>query len=902
MNNQSIISCKQNRVQKSLKPYNNRKRLLIFYLTYTFVFAVLFFLCFGIHLLINDKSLLHRIDSFNMHYSSYIYAGRLFKAFFKNPEIRMWEPNIGYGADILNLIGGYFTDPLYLATLWIPEKYSETVFNAIVVFRLYLTGISFSILSFKRGNRFYPTFCGMIIYTFSSCAYIGLNQSGFLIPLYIVPLLIIGADELYEKKKPTLYVILLAYYAMTSFYFVYMFAIMLVCYCLLKWILTPKANRTIKDLIGKVFMFFFYSAWSALIAAFTLVPLAFVMKEMGRLGLRRYVPVLYDFEFYKDFYQGYITSFNMLGRESMLGSSVIVFLSLIVLFMLKRKDYLRLKIEIILMTLGLLIPFVGYIFNGMNYPANRWSHFYILVLSYMTVVIIPEIPSLSKKKRLLLITVTALYFFLGMTVFNAGVSGFAVIAVFALAISVLILFLDKLPKKYYGYICIAIACISVIPPAFYKYSVTTSTSMIYLVPAGKGYSLLTEENGLRLINGLEVNDGTRYNHAETVMQYKNTSMLTGKSGTNFYFNFYNDYIDRFHQSICLNCSPCNFNYDGLDNRSELMALLGVNYYLINDEPSALPVGYEPDNALEYQQYKLLTSKYKNSLFTLFDRSVSEKEFNELSPAQKQEVLMKACVTDISSDDSNTLINNLKESEIPYAVDSCDEGVTITNNTVSVTKENTGFVLTFDKICDAELYFYIKNFDKNELYPVDYFVRINGLNDGEEISVHSTYFISASYIFHMYGGKHNWLINVGKTTTPVDQLHITFDAPGTYSFECMKLYKNDITSIEENIKGLDHGISNLELLTDKVRLDCNTKTDKYLFMAIPYSSGWKAYDNGQRVDILHGDIGFMALKLSPGNHQIELQYERPGFKAGLIISCVSLTAFIVYEVITRKKKA
>ena len=884
----------------ALKTEDKRRRLLIYYAAYTLAFAVLFFLCFGIHLLINEKSLLNYVDSFNMHYNTYIEAGRLFRAFFKSFDLQLWEPNIGYGADVFDCMGGYFIDPLYLVTLWIPEKFSEPVFNAIVVFRLYLAGISFSILSLKRGNQYYSTFSGAIVYTFSACSYIGLNQSGFIIPLYILPILIMGADELYEKKKPTLYVLLLAYFALESFYFVYMFAIMLVCYCLLKWILTPKAERTIKDLIGKIISFLLYSVWAAFIAAFSLLPVVFVMRNMGRLALRRYVPVLYDFTYYKNFYQGYITSYNMLGRDGMIGVSTVVFLSLIVLFMLNKKDYLRLKIEIILMTLGLLIPFVGYIFNGRNYPANRWSFFYILVLSYMTAVILPEIRTLSKNRKLIVVLVTALYFFLGLSVFDAGISGFAVIAAFALVLSVAMMFSGKCSKKAFQYICVAITCVSVILPAFFKYSNTTGVSMMYLVPDGKGYSLLTEDNGMVLLNELEVTDGTRYNHAKTVKHYRNTSMLTGNSGINYYYNMYNDYVDKFHQSIGLNTNPCNFNYDGLDSRSELMALMGVNYYLINDSTLTLPVGYNADNGKEYQQYKLLTSEYKNSLFTLFDKSVSEEEFYKLSPAQKQEVLMKACVIDASGNADGQVIKELESNEIGYTM-TCDDGNEVSGGIIKISKEKTGFILTFDEISDAEIYFSIQNLDKNEINPINYYVRVNGRYNGSEVPEISNYLIGATYANHMYGGKHDWMINAGKTNAPVNQLYVTFDAPGNYSFDSLKLYKRDIASIEANIAGLDHGITNAVLSTDKVSVDCNIDNDKYLLMTVPYSDGWTAYDNGEKINILHGDVGFMAFELKAGSHHIELSYEKPGIRAGAIVSVVSLAGFIAYMVIMRKKQ-
>ena len=879
----------------ALKTQDNKRRLTIYFAVYTLAFAVLFFLCFGIHLIANDKSLLNYVDSFNMHYNSYIEAGRLFRAFFKN-GLQMWEPNIGYGADIFNSIGGYFTDPLYLITLWIPEKFSEPVFNSIVVFRLYLTGISFSILALKRGHQYYATFCGAIVYTFSSCAYIGLNQSSFIVPLYILPLLVLGADELYEKKKPTLYVILLAYFAVASFYFVYMFAIMLVCYCLLKWILTNKNERTFKDLIKKICSFFIYSVWSALIAAFSLLPSVFVMRSMGRLGVRRYVPALYDFTYYKNFYQGYITSYNMLERDGMIGTSVVVFLSLIVLFTISSKELRRLKIELILMTAGLLIPFVGYIFNGRNYPANRWSFFYILVLSYMTTVILPEIPKLSRNKNLIVILVTAMYVTLGITVFDAGISGFAVIGVFALALSVLMFFSNKCKEKTYKYIAVAVTCLSVVFPAFFKYSSFTGLAMMYLVPNGQGYQMLTEDNGTVLLNELEVTDGTRYNHAKSVKQYRNTSMLTGKSGVNFYYNMYNDYVDKFHQSIGLNTNPCNFNYDGLDNRSEIMALMGVNYYLVGADTLMLPVGYDTDNGSGYEEYKLLTSGYKNSLFTLFDCSISEEEFYKLNPAERQQILMKACVTDVSAGGA---VEGIDGGELAYNI-ICDEGNEISDGVIRISEGKTGFVLTFDEISDAEIYFYVQNMDKQEINPINYFVRANGLCGGEAVPELSNFFIGATYANHMYGGKHDWMLNAGKTSSPVNQLYITFDAPGNYSFDSMKLYKRDVASIEANISGLDHGVENLVLATDKVSFNCTVSGKKYLLMTIPYSDGWTAYDNGTKIDIRHGDIGFMALELAPGSHSIELRYETPGLKAGAAVSCVALAGFVVFTVVRRKK--
>ena len=65
----------------------------------------------------------------------------------------------------------------------------------------------------------------------------------------------------------------------------------------------------------------------------------------------------------------------------------------------------------------------------------------------------------------------------------------------------------------------------------------------------------------------------------------------------------------------------------------------------------------------------------------------------------------------------------------------------------------------------------------------------------------------------------------------------------------------------------------------------------LLISIPYSKGWRAYVNKEPVEILKGNISFLALPLDVGNHEIVLEYETPYLKAGAIISAISFTIFI-----------
>ncbi len=56
-------------------------------------------------------------------------------------------------------------------------------------------------------------------------------------------------------------------------------------------------------------------------------------------------------------------------------------------------------------------------------------------------------------------------------------------------------------------------------------------------------------------------------------------------------------------------------------------------------------------------------------------------------------------------------------------------------------------------------------------------------------------------------------------------------------------------------------------------------DGVLFLAIPYEAGWETFVDGQRVEYLLADRGFMGIPLQKGSHEVICRYHAPGFAAG-----------------------
>ena len=72
------------------------------------------------------------------------------------------------------------------------------------------------------------------------------------------------------------------------------------------------------------------------------------------------------------------------------------------------------------------------------------------------------------------------------------------------------------------------------------------------------------------------------------------------------------------------------------------------------------------------------------------------------------------------------------------------------------------------------------------------------------------------------------------------------------------------------------------------------------LSVPYSSGWRCFIDGKEAELLQGNIMYMGVLVPEGTHRVELQYETPYLKAGLLISIVGFGLFVLFLVFEKKK--
>ena len=154
---------------------------------YSICFLVFAFFCVIIFFLFDKKSMMDTGDGLWQHYVYFIASGQLIRAFFKNIfvdhvfELPMWNMTMGMGSDqLISTVAAnnFLFDPLYWVSAITPAKYSEYVFNIIVVLKLYISGIAFILFANEKGYKGNNAIAGSLVYVFSSTTYaIFLEQS-----------------------------------------------------------------------------------------------------------------------------------------------------------------------------------------------------------------------------------------------------------------------------------------------------------------------------------------------------------------------------------------------------------------------------------------------------------------------------------------------------------------------------------------------------------------------------------------------------------------------------------------------------------------------------------------------------------------------------------------------------
>jgi len=843
-----------------------------FYLVFTGLFSIIFILAYC-WFLVYGKSFIWQDDGLKQHFIALAYWGNYLRSAVSsilsgNFNLPLWDFNIGYGSDIIQTLSFYVIgDPLALGAVFVPERFTEYLYNFLVILRIYLCGIAFLHYCKSIEIECFYALCGSFIYMFCGFTIGSATRHPFFMNAMIfLPLILHGIERIIKKEKPYLFIFSVAAACLCNFYFFYMIVILTAIYVLVRFysILLKDGKHQFKALLFSVGKIALFGVIGVLLAAPVFLPSILAAFQTSRLNSHQTTPLFYNMDYYRTLPASFI-SYVQAGNWTLLSFSAVALLCIVVMFT-KKKKYLEVKLAFIILSVMHLLPLFGSVLNGFSYVSNRWNFGYAFVIAMITTNAIPELLSLNKYTKIKLLTFAICYLIpIILTPNNSFITIVVVSGMFCFVV-ICILFLDKyIQKNAYAVLIIILAGIIVNYAS--AYSPFGGDNVSEYVPANTAYHRIKNESPVLKID-------QEFSRIETQSSFANNAMLNRQRGVGFFFSVSNSNVDNFLTQLCLNYET-PYNYKNLDNRTALALLAGVKYESVKST-QYLPFSYD---------HKVSENVFSTEMYLPFGYTYSgfapEETFSKLSPLQKREALLNiACV--------DQKISCLPEMAPVFIQEEIDIVLKEQNNAVNI---------EFSGLKNSETYLYIKNLKlENGLPNIDR-VKVTAATD----TVEKNQFLYASG-HQYYMGKNDFLFNMGYSGNAQNSISIMFHTTSKISYESIQVFCLPIDKIEHDANNLQaESLQNIVMDNNKITGDIHVDGPKLLFLNMPYSNGWKAYVNGRKTALLKVNYMFSGLVLGDGKSEIELVYCTPGLIAGWICCGIGIAVILFFAVNTQRRK-
>ena len=853
------------------KLFNNKKAVFLsaFFVPFfilLFVFIIIKITPFG-----NNNLLI--ID---MHYQ-YVDYFSYFKSLFSENNL-FYTFSKTLGGDMIGFSAYYLLSPFNFLFLLFPNSAIPTVVSFMAILKISSCGLSFCYFlnkTFKISNISLVIFS--TVYALMAYNVVYIHNIMWLDGVIMLPLVVLGIQNIANKKSPVLYIISLALSLIFNYYIGFMICIASIIFFAYHLILKTDKLKEYKQCTKKSIVFIVSSLCSAGLSAFLLIPVYASLQGGKATFTLENLALKTNFKFIDVFTKLFTSPVENVQLVTGLPNIFcgILVLTLVILYFFNKKIPIKEKILSSAVIAVFLFSFniygINLIWHGFNAPAGfpyRFSFLFSFFLIYLAFKSFLNIKELERKQ----------YFYTAFIVIASAIIIFRqtysyikeiyIYVDIALIISFLILlyFIFKTKNKFFKRTMIVLLILL----NFGNLFVNTYHSIKRQLPEKPSAFTNFVEDINPIVKKIKESDDGFYRMEQTFSRAMNDPMQFSYNGLSHYSSSEKTFVKDFMGGLGFmeNSSWVSYN-EGSTVTAD--SLLGVKY-LISDRGTFKP--YEP--LFKQNQYETYKNPYAMSILSTVHKDTLNLNFDTDNVFERQ----------------NAIFSSVSEKDLPdiFSQLSCDS--IVLNNLLKSEKNGSFIYKKIDPNLDADISYYLKVNKPG----IPYFY-------ASAPSVQEASLYINDKLFGDYFNAKSWNAvaldefcqdKTIKVTIKPKRETISFNDAYFYSenTDTLKLYLNQIKPYDIE-----------KISSSHLKSTATVDKDNVLLLSIPYEKSWKFTANGKPVEAKMVFDALTAIPLPEGTYTIEAKYTPDGLYSGIIVTCstlVLIALFVIFKKLNKKQ--
>lgn len=767
--------------------------------------------------------------------------------------------NTGLGLPFFRNFFNYLSSPFNIIILLFERDNIVTSFSVIIALKIiFATGaMSYFLKNFFNKNSLFITLFGLT-YGFSSYFVAFYWNIMWLDGIIYLPLVVLGIKKIIDDDKFNFYIIFLFLSILSNYFIGYMICIFS-CIFFLVYIIF-KENITRRDLLKKIILFTFSSLIAGGMAGFMIFPYVNSLSSISATGDTFTFHKTFNFNpnFFLANHFSLVKSIVFSSQDYFLPnvSSGITVLVILICFFFNSDIKIKNKIMAITFMVILFISFIyvplDFIWHGFHTPNDlpfRYSFIYVFIVNTIAFYSITKIDTLKIRYSIIITFILSIFLFIlekigFMTKFSFEIN------ILFLLITFLLFIIYKIKNNNIGkFILMFLIIIDIILNINENWNINHDNNefMDNYIKVNSSIERIKEEDKsfYRIEKNFNqtLNDGAWYNY----------------NGVSAFSSVIYEKMAKTQKQLGLPGNDIN-SYYYRQNTPIYNSIMSIKYFIELENLNPL---YEFKKTINY--YNIYQNKYYLPPIFAVSKNIKNLKNENLNPFLNQQEFVEK-TTDI--DNIFTKLEFYTYNETSYKI--------VGDYLINLSEdENNPASINIKAKYDGNIYLYIYD------YNVEKFLANNRLYS---ITKNEPYIIDIGY----FDKDQEVNINIPLKSN-------------TYSVNILA-YQMNIDKFNDFYNKLkENSIDITEFRNDYIEGNINVDSDKTVFTSFNYDEGFEVIIDDQKVKTFSVANSFLAFDISSGKHNIKISYKVPYLKLGTIISGISLTLFILVNILNKHEK-